>query len=240
MCSSGSTGPIYLLIEITFIILFIVAIVFSFYLVSDINKIDEIKIKTNFDIMTNNNKSNWLINYIEDFKENDTNIIEEFFNKYNLKEGQTFNDNEDIMNCFNKLYRINLAIAIILIIIILFGFIFAICSFNCLDGRDGGELDLCLSWVIIQEIFRIITFIILLGIFIGFFISYKNTFENEFFDLYNNISNDIERTSFKEYYYALFDLKNHFLVDLVLMSLSVLKCIIIIIGAIFVCRSIQD
>ena len=93
----------------------VVIIIFSFFIRSEINELYEIKIRSNFTI--NNNIDNYFFKYLEN--ELEINKYEQFFNKYNLKPGQTFNDNEDIKTSFDNIYRFNLALVILLIIIYL-------------------------------------------------------------------------------------------------------------------------
>ena len=220
---------LYLILEILFIALSIVTTVFSFFINSNINKIKDLKIKTSFKPLLNNN-TDWLLNYLDDeFENNKTNKYEEFFDKYNLKEGQSFSKNEKIKDSLDKIYKISLSIAIISIIIIFFIIVVLLILNVFCNDEDDEDLN---SWLmnsfcslIFSEIIRSIILIILLGIFVGFFVNYKNGFEYDFFDFYNNINNNSEQTSFKKYYYALFDLKTYFIIGIIPLPMNILLSI---------------
>ena len=213
---------VFLTIRTLFIMgLSVTIIIFCFKTTSEINKLKELSIKTNF--TSQKLGDNWLINYLEsELESNDTNKYEEFFNKYNLKAGQTVYDNDKIKYSYKHLYNVCLATGIILIIFSSISFIpwFLLC---CCE--DDQELHLCTeggvgtisSWVIIV---RIIIQFILFGVFLGFFIYYKEKFENDFFKFYEEINNSNEQASFKAYYNSLFELKHNLLINIILKPIN--------------------
>ena len=80
----------------------IAVIIFCFKAKSEINKLKELKIITNF--TSSNLSDNWLINYLEnELESNEKNKYEEFFNKYNLTSGQTIYNNDNIKYSYNNL-----------------------------------------------------------------------------------------------------------------------------------------
>ena len=95
--------------EFIFIALSIAIIVYSFKIEKNIKEIKDLEIISGFckgeNITTESNR------------------YEEFFEKYYLEEGQTFEESEVITNLLNPLFRISLSIAIILIIITLPSFL---------------------------------------------------------------------------------------------------------------------
>ena len=101
--------------EILFIGLSVAAIVFFFKIRSDIDTLRDLKVKTTFALENTN-----YYTILEKAMANDEiNKYEEFFRKYKLEEGQTFNTSEEISYYFNNIYRLSLAIIILLIIFIL-------------------------------------------------------------------------------------------------------------------------
>ena len=117
----------FLVLEIVVLLLFIALIVFSFIIKSKANNLKELKIKTDFE-----SNINLSLNFLDDeYENNKTNKYKEFFEKYNLKEGQTFKDSENTSSSLEKIYEINYAIAILLIISIIFliiSYLTTICS----------------------------------------------------------------------------------------------------------------
>ena len=94
---------IFVFAEIIFYCLSIIIVVFSRLIISKINKSEQLKIKVDFDSITNKNKL--LLNYLKDEIENNTtNIYEKFFEKYNLTKGETLGTNEKLLSCFKILY----------------------------------------------------------------------------------------------------------------------------------------
>lgn len=216
---------VFLVLEIFVLLSFIALIVFSFIIKSKANNLKELKIKTDFE-----SNINLSLNFLDDeYENNKTNKYKEFFEKYNLKEGQTFKDSENISSSLEKIYEINYAIAILLIISI----IFLIISYLTTICSPDPSPDY--SWVIyffisgIIIVGRCIILIILVGVFAGYFSNYKKEFENDFFSFYDNISNNIEKELFKEYYQDLFDIKNYFIFSIIFLPF----CTIITIGHVF-------
>ena len=212
--------------DLIYIILSVLLIIEFFYIMSDVKEIKELKIKTNFLQNNKNNKNYQILNIFENYiDDNEINKFEEFFNNYGLKEGQTFNDNEDIKNSLDNYYRTSLAIIILLIIFILPSIVPFI--FICLIHRDeegvSKEILECLS--IYTAFIRVIIIFILFWIYFGFFISYKFEFEYDFLDFYDNISGNSLQTSFKNYYNIIFDLKSHSLFNVILLPAKVLFCV---------------
>jgi len=129
-----------------------------FFIRSEISELYEIKIRTNFTL--NNNIDNYILNYLEnELKNNENDKYEQFFNKYNLKQGQTFNDNENIKTSFDNIYRFNLVLIIFLIVIYFPLILIWICIF-C-NKLDIGAV-VCMPIGFFVEIVRNIILIILL------------------------------------------------------------------------------
>ena len=215
----------FLVLEIVVLLLFIALIVFSFIIKSKANNLKELKIKT--DSESNINLS---LNFLDDeYENNKTNKYKEFFEKYNLKEGQTFKDAENISSSLEKIYEINYAIAILLIISIIF---LIISYFIIIYTPEPSPNYVWAIYEIISGIIivgRCIILIILVGVFASYFSNYKKEFENDFFSFYDNISNNIEKELFKEYYQDLFDIKNYFIFSIIFLPF----CTIITIGHVF-------
>ena len=104
---------IYIVSGVIVITLSISIVVFSFRTISYANKIKDLKIKTNF---TSDYQNNGKLNIFENSILNEEpNQFEEFFIKYNLKEGLTFDENKKIKNSLNNFYRISVAIIVFII-----------------------------------------------------------------------------------------------------------------------------
>ena len=199
-------------------------IVFSFFTSSDINEIKNLKIKTNFitEEQSLDNKNNIIFKNIENFMENnETNIYDSFFNKYNLKEGENLIKNEDLKDNYNGLYKLNLAIAITFIIMICFLIFIVICFGSLFDVNRGGSGESCSicaggCWIILKILFDLIY----LGIFIGYFINYKNDFDDDLINFFNNIDNNVEQNAFEDYYNCLFKLRKYLLINLISLSVN--------------------
>ena len=215
----------FLVLEIVVLLLFIALIVFSFIIKSKANNLKELKIKTDFE-----SNINLSLNFLDDeYENNKTNKYKEFFEKYNLKEGQTFKDAENISSSLEKIYEINYAIAILLIISIIF---LIISYFIIIYTPEPSPNYVWAIYEIISGIIivgRCIILIILVGVFASYFSNYKKEFENDFFSFYDNISNNIEKELFKEYYQDLFDIKNYFIFSIIFLPF----CTIITIGHVF-------
>ena len=215
----------FLVLEIVVLLLFIALIVFSFIIKSKANNLKELKIKT--DCESNINLS---LNFLDDeYENNKTNKYKEFFEKYNLKEGQTFKDAENISSSLEKIYEINYAIAILLIISIIF---LIISYFIIIYTPEPSPNYVWAIYEIISGIIivgRCIILIILVGVFASYFSNYKKEFENDFFSFYDNISNNVEKELFEEYYQDLFDIKNYFIFSIIFLPF----CTIITIGHVF-------
>ena len=220
---------IHLILEIAFIILSIITTIYCFFTRSTISGLGGLIMKTNFESI--NNSSNILIlNYFEDeFENNKTNKYEEFFNKYDLKEGQTFNDNKDLVNSLDNLDKISLAIVIILIISFFFSLFFGLFFISFAESSVSLGVGFAYVCIISALILRTLIIIILLSVFISYAIGYKNQFENDFFELYNNINNNNEQASFKEYYYTIFNIKEYFIINIIVNPLNILISIVFLI-----------
>ena len=229
---------IHLILEIAFIILSIITTIYCFFIRSKITELKELKIKTNFESITNNSNIR-ILNYFEDeFENNKTNKYEEFFNKYDLKEGQTCNDNKDIANSLDNLDKISLAIVIILIISFFFSLFFGLCFIGFAESSVSVSMGFAYICIISALIIRTLIIIILLSVFISYAIGYKNQFENDFFELYNNINNNNEQASFKEYYYTIFNIKEYFIINIIVNPLNILISIVFLIVSIIKFRHI--
>lgn len=206
--------------EILFTSLSIVVLTFSFLLIKDINTSKDLKIKTSFISNNINNQNNPLLNILEN---DEINIYEIFFSKYNLNEGQTFIDNEDIKFSLNSLNGLSITIIVFLFIFILVS-LFQDC-YVCSMKRDlenGFTEKTCSSVLICIIIIKGILLFILFGIYIGFFISYKSKFENDFFEFYDSINNSNEQILFENYYYSLFDLKRDSLLVVISLIINII------------------
>ena len=116
--------------EILFIGLSVAAIVFFFKIRSDIDTLRDLKVKTTFAL----ENTNYYTILEKEMANDEINKYEEFFRKYKLEEGQTFSKSEEISDYFNNIYRLSLAIIILLIIFILSSFFSSICL--CLNEPD--------------------------------------------------------------------------------------------------------
>ena len=211
--------------ELIFVPFSIVTIIFCFKTRSQIDNIKDLKIRTNFS--SNTNKNN-LIAYLENNFENDEkNKYEEFFSKYNLKEGQTFSDNEDITNSLNHLYKLNLAIIIILIILLLPTILGYICiiidHFN--QNDDINVEDINFYFLLFFIFVRLICSFILFCVYLGLFLSYKYNYEKDISDFYDGIDNKNEQTLFKDYYKAFFDLRTGLIIVSISLPINIIACI---------------
>ena len=199
-------------------------IIFCFKTTSEINKLKELSIETNF--TSQKLGDNWLINYLEnELESNETNKYEEFFNKYNLTPGQTIYNNDRIKHSYKHLYNVFLATAIILIIFSSFSLFSLIPWFLLCFYEDDEHLPSCADGVGLISSFviiiRIITQFVLFCVFLGFFIYYKEKFENDFFKFYEEINNSNEQASFKAYYNSLFELKHNLLINIILKPINI-------------------
>ena len=199
-------GKIFIIAEIIFFCLTIIIIVFSSLALLKINKSEQLKIKVDFDALTN--KNNLLLNYLKDeIQNNTTNIYEKFFEKYNLTKDEELGKNEKILSCFKIIYKLNITNIVVVL--------FSICCTIYLMIRFAittyqGERFYPIIYAGLSKhlsIGRCIIYFILFGVLLGFFIDYKIKFQDDFFDFYSSINNNAEQVLFKEYYYCLFDLK---------------------------------
>ena len=202
-----------------FIGLSITIIIFCFKANSELNKLKELKIQTYF--TSQNLSDNWLINYLEnDIESNEVNKYTEFFNKYNLAEGQTLYNNDTINHSYKHLSNVCLATSILLIIFVALSLIpwllFCIVS---IGPENFIFLTVYISLYI--TIFFIIILLIIFFVFLGFFIYYKNHFEKDFFKFFEEINNTNEQTSFKRYYNSLFELKYDLLINMILNPVNI-------------------
>ena len=115
-----------------FIGLSVAVIIFFFKIRSDIDDLKNLKVKTTFDL--ENKNYNRILK--KAFVNDEINKYEEFFRKYKLEEGKTLKTlsaSEEISDYFNNIYRLSLAIIILLIIFILPSFF--PCIGLCLNDR---------------------------------------------------------------------------------------------------------
>ena len=215
---------IYIVSGLIIMALSISIVVFSFRTKSYANKIKDLKIKTNFTLdYQNNGKLNIFENSILN---EEPNQFEEFFIKYNLKEGLTFNENKKIKNSLNNFYRISVTIIVFLIIISISPICFICgralhylcCVFSVAYGTDI-PYEKYIRRLIIEFVVESLIVLILLSIFAGFYISYKNKFQNDFFDFYYTINDYNLQNSFKNYYDSLFDLNNVLILNIIFLPI---------------------
>ena len=213
---------IQLLGEFIFIALSIAIIVYSFKIEKNIKEIKDIEIISGFCKGENIT--------------NESNIYEEFFKKYSLEEGQTFEESEDITNLLNPLFRISLSIAIILIIITLPSFL-SVCL--CSSSGHGYAAQGCFMILAFISIGRFIILSVLIIPFVVLFMKYRNNFENEFFELSDYISDFYynEYDSFKDYYIEFFYLKENFLINVILLGANTFDCLCLIVNFIIVFKT---
>ena len=201
----------FIIAEILFICLAIAITVFSFLIITNINKSEELKIKVNFETIANNKD---LL-----FEKNANNIYEKFFEKYNLKEGDSLKSNEKLLSYFENIYKLNLAI-IVAALFLSFLSILIFLIFLSLSTKPNPVVYTC--FFICTQYFSIIKSVIifiLFGQFFILFIAYKIKFENDFFNFYYNINNNKEKVLFKKYYYSLFNLKNYLFINVISLPL---------------------
>lgn len=202
--------------ESIYITISVLIIISCFKAKSSIDKINDLKVKTNF-------TENFIFRpkLFENIYLEEKNNITEFFDKFDLKEGQKISENKNIESSLLKIKRLSLAIAIILIILTV-GSIVPIILL-CLFGTDeeGIILDFIGKVAIFIFKLRFIIIFILLSIYIGYEISYQNKFENNFFSFYNNDIDDNIKTNFKNYYVALFDFRATFIYNIILLPVSI-------------------
>ena len=208
--------------EFIFIALSIAIIVYSFKIEKNIKEIKDIEIISGFCKGENIT--------------NESNIYEEFFKKYSLEEGQTFEESEDITNLLNPLFRISLSIAIILIIITLPSFL-SVCL--CSSSGHGYAAQGCFMILAFISIGRFIILSVLIIPFVVLFMKYRNNFENEFFELSDYISDFYynEYDSFKDYYIEFFYLKENFLINVILLGANTFDCLCLIVNFIIVFKT---
>ena len=208
--------------EILFIGLSVSTIIFCFNIRSNIDTLRDLKVKTKF---VPENKNYKILNFIEKALENDeTNKYEEFFKKYNLIEGQIFSNSELLTGYFNNIYRLSLAIIILLIILILPSFFPCICLCCNEPDKEGFFIEFLGAVSIYIMILRDLILFILFWIYFGFFIGYKNSFENGFFELFDDINNNDIKVGFESHYISFFSLKNDLLVNIILQPICIFIC----------------
>ena len=218
MCDFDKHGiKLVSIAEILFSCLAIVIIVFSFFMISNINKSEELKIRVNFETITNNK---WLLNYLEnEIENNETNIYEKFFKKYNLTEGDSLGTNENILSSFKSIYKLDIAIIVLVLILLCLTIIFIIIFFIGKDTPTPFGYVIILVCSQYLSIGKSVIIFILFGVFLGLFISYKNKFQDDFINFYSSINNNKEQIFFKEYYFVLFDLKNNLIINVIILPL---------------------
>ena len=206
--------------ELLFIGLSVAIIIFFFKIRSDIDALRDLKVKTTFAL----ENTNYYRILKKKFVNDEINKYEEFFRKYKLKEGQTFKTSAEISDYFNNIYRLSLAIIILLIIFILPSFF--PCIGLCLNDPDDEDyfIELLGAVSIYIMIGRCLILFILFLIYLGFFISYKISFENDFFELFDNINKNAEKVEFEKYYISFFDLKTDLLINIILQPICIFIC----------------
>ena len=221
--------------EFIFIALSIAIIVYSFKIEKNIKEIKDIEIISGF-CKGENIDNNILSKELGINITNESNRYEEFFEKYYLEEGQTFEESEDITNLLNPLFRISLSIAIILIIITLPSFL-SVCL--CSSSGHGYAAQGCFMILAFISIGRFIILSVLIIPFVVLFMKYRNNFENEFFELSDYISDFYynEYDSFKDYYIEFFYLKENFLINVILLGANTFDCLCLIVNFIIVFKT---
>lgn len=214
--------------EILYLLSSIAVIVICFLPLKGINNfLYELPVKTDFNI-TNQvvyegnklhfQKMEFFINEnsIINNNNNDGDIYINFFEKYNLKEGDKFSLETKIDSPLSKIYSVNLAfiiLGIILIIPSIIHFIYITKCDNIYENEDGDNGVIFYFTQFFTGV-RFVAVLILFCIHITSLIKYKNEFENDFFDLYNNsISNENEKQLFKNYYNDIFELKDSLILN---------------------------
>ena len=206
---------LHLIREAIAIAISVLIIISCFKANSSINKINDLAVKTNF---TGNNTFTQNI-YVNIYLEEKSKIID-FFDQFELKEGQKISNNKSIENYLINIKRLSLAIAIILIILTVFAIApyILLCFFE--SDKEGFVIEFVGTIAIFILIFRFIIIFILLAIYVVFEISYQNAFENKFFSFYDNDIDDNIKAIFKNYYETLFDLKTTFIYNIILLPAS--------------------
>jgi hypothetical protein len=204
--------------EALFIVLAIAITIFTFNTRSYIDTIRDLKVKTHFTVDYENYK---VLNVIEKALRNDPiNEYEVFFKIYDLYEGNTFSDSNEIENYFTPISRSCLVLIILLIVFIILSLISFIAAFKIKeDSRDYQNVHPSLVFCIVSTIREVILFLMFFEYF-GFFIAYKRHFEKGFFELYDNINNNEVKILFENYYISLFDLKLNYLVNIIFQSIN--------------------
>jgi len=206
---------LHLIRESFYIAISVLIIISCFKAKSSIDKINDLKVKTNFE-------ENFIFRskLFENIYLEGKNNITEFFDKFNLKEGQKISENKSIENSLLKIKRLSLAIAIILIILTV-GSIVPIVLL-CIFGMDeeGFILEFVGKIAIFILKLRFIIIFILLSIYAGYEISYKNKFENNFFSFYDNDIDDNIKINFKNYYVTIFNFRTTFIYNIILLPIS--------------------
>lgn len=204
--------------ESLYITMSVFIIIYCFKARSYINNLKDLNIKTNF----NDNNNMTILNIYENsiLKEEEKDIYKEFFKKFNLEEGKKLSDNKDINSHFSELDKLNLAIIILLIIFIIPSLVPIILLMIFGIDREGFALEFVGKIAIFILKGRFIFTLILLGAYIGCELTYKNDFENEFFDLYKIINDVAQEKLFYTYYQDLFDLRNTFIINIILFPVS--------------------
>lgn len=210
--------------EILYVLSSIAVIVICFLPLTSINNfLYELPVKTDFNTTNqviyeknklNLNKMKFFINE-GNIINNNSDIYINFFEKYNLKEGDKFSLETKIESPLSKIYSVNLAfiiLGIILIIPSIIHFIYITKCENIYENDDGDNgFIFCITQVYTGV--RLVAVLILFCIHITSLINYKNEYENDFFDLYNNISNEKEKILFKNYYNDIFELKDSLILN---------------------------
>ena len=197
MCDFEKHGEkIFSIVETIFFLLAIIITVFSCLLLSKINKSEQLKIKVNFDSLTN--KENILLNYLKDEIENNTtNIYEKFFEKYNLTKEDTLGKNEKLLSCFKMLYKLDIAIIALVLFCFCFTLYIMIRFIITSIKKDRFYPAYYVTFSHYLSFLRCIIFFILFGVLLGFFINYKIKFQDDFFNFYSSINNNSEQVLFK-------------------------------------------
>ena len=108
--------------ELFALFLTILVLVESFHVLEYANALDKLPIKTNF---VKDDRTNIYSNSLAELNDNDeiNQRIEEFFLKYNYREGDIFTSNQEMKDALNKYYHLHLSVIIII-------FLFILCSLS--------------------------------------------------------------------------------------------------------------
>ena len=156
--------------ELFYILVSICAIIFCFFPISDINKLKNYHIKTYFNttqIFYEENKLMHLNTNNSFLNEDNNEIYINFFNKYNLIDGDKLFSSEKIESPLMNLYRLNIANIILFILCLIPSiiiFIFVISEGKDIIDSDDGDNGFFFFITTGIFILRFIIIVILFGI----------------------------------------------------------------------------